>query len=304
MITTQTIQDKLALWGLQDSTITEIINGNTGKCHTNVWVIGKKHVLKVGTDLVGLQTHIDVSKALKEAGFSVSLPVPALDGSEYITEGERYYYLSLKVSGTALENRKMFAPSGKELAWRFGQAIGKLDSALAGFDLPVATADLPLQMKQWDIPKARNICNLDEAFYRELTSKLECLWPQLPKQMIHRDLNPGNVLVENGAITGFLDFDLTERNARIYDPCYAATAILSEGFADASLDRSLWPSLLREILAGYDAIVHLTEAERAAVPYIIDCIQITSIAWFSSQEEFKKLAETNVKMLTWIISHR
>ena len=75
MITTQTIQDKLALWGLQDSTITEIINENTGKCHTNVWAIGKEHVLKVGTDLGGLQTHIDVSKALKEAGFSVSLPV-------------------------------------------------------------------------------------------------------------------------------------------------------------------------------------------------------------------------------------
>lgn len=158
-----------------------------------------------------------------------------------------------------------------------------------------------MQMKQWGIPKARAVCNLGEAFYRELTSKLERLWPQLPKQIIHRDLNPGNVMVQDGTIAGFLDFDLTERNARIYDPCYAATAILSEAFTDASLDRSLWPSLLREILAGYDAIVHLNEAEREAIPYIIDCIQITSIAWFSGQEQFKKLAETNAKMLKWMI---
>lgn len=158
-----------------------------------------------------------------------------------------------------------------------------------------------MQMKQWGIPKARAVCNLDEAFYRELTSKLERLWPQLPKQMIHRDLNPGNVIVQDGTIVGFLDFDLTERNARIYDPCYAATAILSEAFTDALLDRSQWPSLLCAIVAGYDAVAHLTAAEREAIPYIIDCIQITCIAWFSGLERYKGLAELNVKMLKWMI---
>ena len=208
------------------------------------------------------------------------------------------------MSGTVLEARTLFAPDGEALAYQLGQTIGRLDLALARFDLPVAANDLPLQMMQWGIPKARAVCNLDDAFYQELASKLERLWPQLPKQMIHRDLNPGNVMVQGGTIAGFLDFDLTERNARIYDPCYAATAILSEGFADASLDHSLWPSLLRAILAGYDAVVRLTDAECEAIPYIIDCIQITSIAWFSGQEQFKEFAKTNVKMLKWIIAHR
>ena len=301
LITKQTIQGKLSNWGLQDATIAEQVNPNTGVRLDNVWAIGRDYMLKVGTNLVGLQMHIAVSKALREAGFSVSLPVPTLDGREFVTEGELYYYLSRKLNGTVLKTRTLFAPGGEALAYQLGQAIGRLDMALAGFDLPVSANDLPLQMKQWGIPKARAICNLDEAFYRELTSKLEHLWPQLPKQMIHRDLNPGNVLVQGGTITGFLDFDLAERNARIYDPCYAATAILSEAFTDASFDRSLWPSLLRAILAGSDAIVHLTEAERAAIPYIIDCIQITCIAWFSGLERYKELAELNVKMLKWMI---
>ena len=45
-------------------------------------------------------------------------------------------------------------------------------------------------------------------------------------------VNPGNIIHADDR-QGFLDFDLAERNARIYDPCYAATAVLSETFGTA-----------------------------------------------------------------------
>lgn len=66
---------------------------------------------------------------------------------------------------------------------------------------------------------------------------MDKLYPLLPKQLIHRDPNPSNIIVDYGEITGFLDFELTERNVRIFDPCYAATAILSETYEDTSLER-------------------------------------------------------------------
>lgn len=68
--------------------------------------------------------------------------------------------------------------------------------------------------------------------------------------------------------------------SRIFDPCYAATAILSATYEDSVLDRDKWPEILRNIIAGYDAVVRLTEAERAAIPYMIYSIQMTCIAFF------------------------
>lgn len=53
--------------------------------------------------------------------------------------------------------------------------------------------------------------------------------------MIHRDPNPGNIIL-CGDNWGILDFDLSERNIRIFDPCYAATAILSESYETDNTD--------------------------------------------------------------------
>ena len=52
-------------------------------------------------------------------------------------------------------------------------------------------------------------------------------------------------------------------NARIYDPCYAATAVLSETVGQ---DNHPWRESYRDIIWGYDSVAHLTEAERRAIP--------------------------------------
>ena len=57
-------------------------------------------------------------------------------------------------------------------------------------------------------------------------SRFRELYAELPKQIIHRDPNPSNIIT-NADKWGFIDFDLSECSVRIYDPCYAASAILS-----------------------------------------------------------------------------
>lgn len=90
-------------------------------------------------------------------------------------------------------------------------------------------------------------------------------------------------------------------HVRIFDPCYAATAILSATYEDSTLDRDKWPEILRKIIAGYNAVAQLTEAERAAIPYMIYSIQMTCIAFFSEFERYRALADTNTQMLKWLI---
>ena len=301
LITHEKIKSVLEQWNLSGETVSDFYDANSGQRIDNTWCVGERYIMQVGTNITGLRNHIAVSEKLKAQGFAAALPVKTVSGEDFLTEGELYYFVSIRVSGSTLNDRALFGENGGELAYKLGQAIGKLDHALAEFDFICNEPNLLEQMKNRWIPKLRESGCFTEAFYRDYLAHMEQLYPQLPRQLIHRDPNPSNIISEHGEITGFLDFELTERNVRIFDPCYAATAILSATYEDSTLDRDKWPEILRNIIAGDDAVVRLTEAERAAIPYVIYSIQMTCIAFFSEFERYRALADTNTQMLKWLI---
>ena len=91
---------------------------------------------------------------------------------------------------------------------------------------------------------------------------------------------------------------MAERNARIYDPCYAATAVLSERFGK---DNESWLEIYRNIICGYNSVAQLTEAERKAIPYVLLANQFVCVAWFAGQNKYADLFETNRRMTRWLI---
>ena len=97
-----------------------------------------------------------------------------------------------------------------------------------------------------------------------------------------------------------MDFELAERNIRLYDPCYAATAVLSETFGR---DPVGWLTLYREILSGYDDVVGLTLGERQAAPYVVLANQLVCTAWFAGEGTYPELLETNRQMTCWLAAH-
>ena len=101
-----------------------------------------------------------------------------------------------------------------------------------------------------------------------------------------------------------LDFDISERNIRIFDPCYAATAILSETYVpkDEQMMKE-WLEIYREILCGYDAVVKLTEEEKRAIPYVVISNQLLALAWFAGQEKYQELYEINRRMTEWFLKN-
>ncbi len=117
--------------------------------------------------------------------------------------------------------------------------------------------------------------------------------------MIHRDSNPSNILFDGGEVTGFVDFDLSERNVRLWDPCYCATGILSEWRGVGDIYEK-WLDVLEGIISGYDNVNPLTFEEKQAIFYVICSIQMICIAYFESVTEDKELAETSREMLRFI----
>jgi len=280
-------------WNLEDETITDIYYDGTGNKNENACYVGEKYILKYTTNLGKLKKHIEVSKALHSIGLLSAVPVPTTDGAEYISDGEVYFYLTRRLPGTQMVAHRFGEGDGRFV----GEIIGQLHLALAKIEDCVSEADLLATVKDWALPKAKAVLNLTDTFCKEYLYAFTDLYPKLPRQIIHRDPNPGNIICADDQ-WGFIDFELAERNARIYDPCYAATAVLSETFGQ---DNDKWLGIYRDIISGYDSVAHLTDEERKAIPYVILANQFVCIAWFAEQDKYAELFEINKRMTAWLI---
>ena len=240
-----------------------------------------------------LKKHIEVSRALHGIGLLSAVPVPTTDGAEYISDGEVYFYLTCRLPGEQMVSHSFANGDGRFV----GEILGQLHQALSKIEDCVSDADLLATVKDWALPRAKEALNLSDAFCKEYLDTFAILYPNLPRQIIHRDPNPGNIICAEDQ-WGFIDFELAERNARIYDPCYAATAVLSETFGQ---ENDKWLRIYRDILWGYDSVARLTDAERQAIPYVILANQFVCVAWFSEQDKYAEIFETNKRMTEWLI---
>ena len=280
-------------WNLEGETITDIYYDGTGNKNSSAYYIGEAYVLKYTADLDKLKKHLEVSKAIERVGLIAAVPIATSGGHEYVQDGELYFYLTKRLPGEQLAAHRFDKGDGRFV----GEILGQLHLALAKIEDPVSEADLLSTVKNWALPKAKVALALPDTFCKEYLDTFADLYPALPRQIIHRDPNPGNIICADEQ-WGFIDFELAERNARIYDPCYAATAVLSEIFGQ---DNDRWLDIFRDIIYGYDSVAHLTESERKAIPYIILANQFVCIAWFAEQDKYAELFETNKQMTMWLI---
>ena len=280
-------------WDLGNAAITDIYYEGTGNKNDSACYVGEDYILKYTANFGKLKKHIDVSKALESVGLLSAVPVLTTSGAEYIQDGEVYFYLTKRLPGRQMVSHRFQNGDGRFV----GEIIGQLHLALEKIEDCVSEADLPATLRDWALPNAKAALNLSDAFCKEYLDTFSDLYPRLPRQIIHRDPNPGNIIC-NADQWGFIDFELAERNARIYDPCYAATAVLSETYGE---DNGKWLEICRDIICGYDTVAHLTADERNAIPYIILANQFVCVAWFAEQEKYAEILEINKQMTQWLI---
>ena len=280
-------------WNLEGETITDIYYEGTGNRNDSACYVGEKYVLKFTANVGKLRKHIEVSRALRGIGLLSAAPVLTTDGAEYIFDGEVYFYLTCRLPGGQMVAHQFADGDGRFV----GEILGQLHLALRKIEDCVSEADLLATVRDWALPRAKAALNLSDLFCKEYLRTFANLYPKLPRQIIHRDPNPGNIICADDQ-WGFIDFDLAERNARIYDPCYAATAVLSETFGQ---DNEKWLGIYRDIICGYDSVAYLTSNERKAIPYTILANQFVCVAWFAEQDRYAEIFETNKRMTLWLI---
>ena len=301
MVSHKKVTGILKAWGLEKETISDIYYEGTGNKNESAVYIGEDYVLKFSANLGKLKSHIAISKALENVGLYAATPVETLAGEEYIADGELYFCLTKRLPGQQVKLGAMYEEGFAEKARFIGEVIGQLSKALANVDALVEEADMYGSVVNWAIPQLTGKLNVSEQVFRDYEETFGALYEKLPKQVIHRDPNPGNIILAEDK-WGFIDFELSEKNVRIFDPCYAATAILSESFeAGNEAKLAKWVQIYKNIITGYDTVVKLTVEEKAAIPYVVLSNQLLALAWFAGQEKFAELYETNKKMTEWMI---
>jgi hydroxylysine kinase len=150
-----------------------------------------------------------------------------------------------------------------------GDALGRLTLSLAGFEHPVA--EYPFA---WDLAQFARLDRLLARFpneevaevLRRFTRSVAPRLDELPRQVIHNDFNPGNVLVDATGptfVTGILDFGDVIRTIRVAD---VAVGLCYQLYP---LGRD-WQSV-QPFLDAYDRRVSLTSAEHAVLRDLVLC---------------------------------
>lgn len=303
MLTREKFREALTHWGDEYAPLplTPVTYPDSGEISENAMYTGDDYVLKAYRDRHSAALAVALAEALHKQGIPSSRAVPLSDGETLLPVADGLWLtLCRRVSGTPMRAAELLCHP--EEGRRIGAALAGLHQAIGAVgDLPYAE-DEPYadHLLNWALPRAKEA--LPATFPANYAARVEQL-RTLPSCLIHRDPNPSN-LIDGPDGIGFIDFDLSRRFVRIFDPCYTATAVLSETFERDELPwRENWPAFCRALLAGYDSVSPLTEAEWAAVPTMLLGNEVLCLAAFAGSSKYRDVFEVNRRMLPWMVEN-
>ncbi|GBD31146.1 2,2-dialkylglycine decarboxylase [bacterium HR33] len=200
------------------------------------------------------------------------------DGKEYLVR------LLAWVPGSALASVERHHRSLlKSLGWM----IGRLDAALEGFDHPGLYRELHWDLSRGLSTAAANLAEIDDANSRALAARLleACKEPLrgglegLRAGAIHNDFNDHNVLVQNGRVSGVVDFGDMIAGKLVFDPAIA--------IAYALIGKEDLVGTAKWVLEGYQEIIGLEPQERELLPELITLRLLMSVAISAKQRKLR-----------------
>ncbi len=245
---------------------------------------GHRYTLKISNqaelfEVIDFQNQALLHVAKTDASIPLPRVIPGRDGQfhalvEYA--GKTHFVRVLSWLEGSVCHETTASPA---LAHRMGQLLARLGIAFRGFDHPGSR--LPLL---WDMKRAASLANLlvhiEEPGLRQMiaqtlekfVSQVKPVLDTLRTQVIHNDMNPGNVLMDetrSDQISGIIDFGDLTRSPLVIDLAVAAAYQLSKG--DDPLGGVL------PMIAGYHSIEPLQATEMELLTDLIRTRLVTSL---------------------------
>ncbi len=284
------IQQIINEWDIDEKEVKQI--------YDSAWQIGEKAVLKIYKEVNMLQRNIKILTILEDMGFPVGSIILTKNQKNYAKDDEYYYILTKKLAGNNITDIN----KNIEIASKMGSILAKLHKAFKECETQDEFWNNSLlnEMKGWirEVFAKNNWIYINESKFNDTTKNLENLYDKLPVQLIHRDVHLGNFLFDKGSFSGYIDFDLSQRNIRIFDLCYFMLGLLSkEELLD--ITEGQWFDILKHFFEGYEQECKLLAEEKQAVPYVMESIELLFAAWFMEQDDIK-CAEDAIKIYQFV----
>lgn len=270
------IKSLLYKWDLQNESITQI--------YSSVWQIGENYVLKVYDEPESLKRNIMINSHLQSMEIPVGKLRRTINDEVYIGDGGHYFFVSERLQGSNIVSLKF----SNKTAQTMGEIIAKLHIAFDTLEDKVDLWDNSLieEMHGW-VKKSFDHSgwqNISKEDYDAVVISLERYYEELPTGLIHRDVHFGNFLFDNKKFSGYIDFDLSQKNIRIFDLCYFVLSVLSEK-EKFEITQAKWFDFTKDVFAGYNKIVSLTNSEKESAVFVMECIELLFLAYFEGQED-------------------
>ena len=282
-IMSEKIKAFLCKWGLQGESITQI--------YSTVWQIGESFVLKVYEEPKSLKRNITINQHLHNMGIPVGKLINTLKEEQYVEADRQYFFMSEKLSGSNIVSLKF----GDKIAEKMGGIIANLHIAFDSLEGKVELWNNSLieEMNGWvkESFEKSGWQNLRYEDYEKVVENLEKFYEKLPVQLIHRDVHFGNFLFDQGDFSGYIDFDLSQKNIRIFDLCYFVLSVLSEK-EKFEINEEKWFNFTKNVFAGYNKILPLTAEEKETAVFVMECIELLFLAYFEGQEDTAQVQST------------
>lgn len=270
------IKDLLPCWNLQKENITQI--------YSTVWQIGNEYVLKCYNESESLRRNILINLHLDEMGIPVGKLFQTSKGEQYIESDGQFFFVSQRLRGSNIVSLKY----GNKIAEVMGEIIAKLHIAFKNLENKMEPWDNSLlcEMNGWvrESFEKGGFENISREDYDVVVRNLEKSYEKLPVALIHRDVHFGNFLFDKGNFSGYIDFDLSQKNIRIFDLCYFVLSVLSEK-EKFEINEEKWFDFTKNVFAGYSKILELTTEEKESAVFVMECIELLFLAYFEGQED-------------------
>ncbi len=265
-----------------------------------------------------IRFELGVLRRLQESGLPFQVPVPVPTAA-----GELYAVLS----GTAVTLTPLLpgsSPRGDDLeqAGAAGQVLAELSNALANISGEISPQAMPFppqgdftawagttmdpanQLQELALDSAEK----EQAFLlmEEMQAAAPILYHSLPQQIIHRDYDPSNVLMDGSRVTGVLDFEFCGYDLRILDLAYTLTR-WPDGLWNTGGE---WP-VIDAFVRGYLRRQKLTREELEALPLVFRLRAACSLFYrlgrysrsLETPESLGQRIHKNLEIVFWLEAH-
>ncbi len=240
----------------------------------------KKYVLKISNpdeDRAVLEMQNACMQYIKDHDPSLQVPLAFKEVKTIEYEGTSFFIRLVDyLPGQFLMN----VDHHNDLLYELGSFLGRLRTAMNGFDHPAGHRDFPWDVANVDfIKEHKHFLNskkgIVDNFINQYEQNVLPIVSKLRKVLIHNDGNDHNVLVnENGKINGIIDF-----GDMIYTFIACEPAVC---MAYVALEKDDPLEAIAQVLKGFHEKFPLTHDELLSVIYLVcmrSCITVTMAAY-------------------------